>query len=193
MTLLHNLALPRALSSVPGRESRYKRNHLIDFLNHTASTLHCYTFLLNFFCFPQLIKSTLLLFKANLSGFQFVQIPWALLVLFCSQLPHYKSPPQNFPEILHSVYLFCPSSLFAVEIFNSVSNMSLKWLQGFLLRSVSRACLRNTMQISSFLQCFNQFCIPALKWLIIFLLFNMCRKKFQQQRPFVERQIGIIY
>ena len=47
-------------------------------------------------------------------------------------------------------YLFCPSSLFAVEILNSVSNMSLKWLQGFQLRSVSRACLCNTMQISSF-------------------------------------------
>ena len=31
-----------------------------------------------------------------------------------------------------------------------LTNMSLKWLQGFQLRSVSRACLCNTMQISSF-------------------------------------------
>ena len=129
-------------------------------MNHTSSTLlHFFT---HFFALPNLSnlhfyfpKPTCLVFNVckflGLSSSSFAASSLIIKALLKKFLKYYIP------------YLFCPSSLFAVEIFNSVSNMSLKWLQGFLLRSVSRACLRNTMQISSFLQCFNQFCIPALK------------------------------
>ena len=116
-------------------------------MNHTSSTLlHFFT---HFFALPNLSNLHFYFPKPTCLVFNVCKFLGLSSSSFAASSLIIKALLKNFLKY-YIPYLFCPSSFFAVEILNSVSNMSLKWLQGFQLRSVSRACLCNTMQISSF-------------------------------------------